>query len=111
VEHKEFSYVNIALGAWLFVSAFLWHHNHAQFTSALVVAMIAVLGATVSLVEDSFRFVTTVAAAWLVVGGFVLPRASTGTMWNDVLVGVVLFFFSLAGPTSRHVSPGAPRHA
>jgi hypothetical protein len=98
MENRAARYVNMALGVWLFVSAFLWHHSAAQFTNSLFMGLIALASAAIALRTPAFRFVNTAVGIWLVISAFVLPRVSAGTVWNDVLVGVATFYVSLVGP-------------
>lgn len=91
---------NLTLGAWLVVSAFLWPHSQQQFTNAwlvgLLVAAVALLGVWV----PSVRYVNTVLAVWLFVSSWILPRASTGTIWNHVLVAGAIFLLALVPSSS-----------
>jgi hypothetical protein len=110
MENKGARYLNIALGAWLFVSAFLWHHDTAQLANALIVGIIAMAAGVASLTMPAFRYATTAVAAWLVVSAFALPHLSAGTVWNHVLVGTTMFYVSLVESptvTSRKAPGGA----
>ena len=95
---KEARYVNIALGVWLFISAFVWHHSAAQFTNTWILGIIAVAAALVALAVPPFRFVNTAVGIWLIISAFALPHIARGTVWNNVLVGAAMFFVSLVGP-------------
>jgi len=88
-------YLNIVLGLWLFISAFAWHHGQAQFTNTWIMGIIVAAVGLISLSVPSFRYVNTIAGAWLIVSGFALPRANSGTTWNNVLVGIAVFLVSL----------------
>ena len=87
--------VNIVLGAWLFISAFLWHHSSAQFANAWIMgALVVVFGLMANRFAQT-RYATVAIGAWLFVSSFFLPRATGATSWNHVLVGLALIMTSL----------------
>jgi hypothetical protein len=88
-------YLNIVLGVWLFISAFVWHHSQAQFTNTWIMGIIVTAVALISLSVPAFRYVNTLAGAWLIISGFALPRATSGTTWNNVIIGILVFLASL----------------
>jgi nitric oxide reductase large subunit len=94
---REARYVNIVLGSWLFVSAFLWPHAGAQLTNTWMAGFITVVVASIGLHSSSARFLNTTLGIWIVVSALLLPFRSLGTMWNNVLVGLGIFFVSLIG--------------
>ena len=97
---KEARYVNILLGIWLFISAFVWRHSSWQFNNAWIMGVITAVVALVALSVPAVRFVNTIAGIWLVISGFAFPALAAGTRWNNVLVGVAIFFLSLVGSSS-----------
>lgn len=87
---------NAVLGLWLFVSAFLWPHSRHQFVSAVVAGMFAVTLALFGMAGLAWpRYLNVMIGAWLIVSGLCLPRVSTATSWNHVLVGLGLVIFGL----------------
>jgi hypothetical protein len=99
METRAARYVTLALGVWLFASAFVWHHSAIQFTNAWVYGIIAVAAALVSLSVPVIRYVNTAVGVWLIISSFVLPHVSPATVWNHVLVGAAMLFMSLVGPS------------
>jgi hypothetical protein len=84
--------LNIVFGCWLFLSAFLWPHSAAQFWNALLSGLLVASVAVLALeTVPRARVVNTVLGAWLVVSSFLLPGLAELTVWNHVLVGVVVF--------------------
>jgi uncharacterized membrane protein HdeD (DUF308 family) len=107
--NREARYLNILLGVWLFISAFLWRHSSAQFTNTWLMGAITVVVGLISLRSPAIRFINTLVGIWLVISGLALPAVSSGTRWNNVLVGVAIFLVSLVGSgaelrTRRHVT-------
>ena len=92
-------YWNIVLGLWLFISAFVWPHSQAQLTNTWIMGVIVVVAAAVSLRVPGARYVNTVVGAWLIISAFALPRISTGTTWNNFIVGILVLLLSLAPST------------
>ena len=105
--NKEARYVNILLGIWLFISAFVWRHSSAQFTNTWIMGVITVLVGFAALGAPAVRYVNTIVGIWLVISGLAMPAASAGTRWNNVLVGIAIFLVSLVGSRS---DLGARRH-
>ena len=93
-------YLNVILGIWLFISAFIWRHTPEQFNNSLVVGALCVLISLVALAVPQVRYLNTLLAIWLFISAFALPRVSSGTVWNDVLVAIAIFVVSLL-PTER----------
>lgn len=87
--------VNIALGVWLFISAFLWTHTEAQFTNTWLLGVAIAAIAFLTMATPAMRWVNAALAAWLIVSVFVLPTVSNGTFWNNLLVGLVSLIASV----------------
>ncbi len=96
------------VGAWLFISAFAWRHSDAQLFNTWASGAAAVIFALVSLAAPQARYLNTALAIWLFISAFALPTASGSTTWNNAIVAVLLFAFSLVPERRRH--PGAFTH-
>jgi len=90
-------YLNIIVGIWLFISAFVWRHSAAQFTNTWIMGIIVVAIAAIALAWPAIRYLNTLAGAWLIISAFALPAIMAGTRWNNFIVGVVVVVLSLAG--------------
>jgi hypothetical protein len=95
MDAKQSRYANVALGVWLFISAFLWHHSQAQFTNSWLMGIIVTVVALLATSMPALRYVNTAAGLWLIISGFALQRYTAGTVWNNVIVGALVFLFSL----------------
>ncbi len=101
--------VNIVLGVWLFISAFLWPHTYAQMSNTWILGALCVVFALVAMKVPEARYLNTILAVWLFISVWALPSISLATMWNNALVGVAIFLVSLApsyltGPGARPLS-------
>lgn len=88
-------YVNIAAGIWLFISAFLWRHSNPSITNTWIVGVLAVIFAAIALKIPAARFLNTVLAVWLFFSTLSIYHLSGGTLWNNIIVSIVLFIASL----------------
>jgi hypothetical protein len=102
---NQVRYGNVALGIWLFISAFVWRHSQAQFTNTWIMGVIVTAVAVLALSYSRWRHVNTAAGVWLVISGFVLPRLTAGTTWNNVIVGILVFLISLAPARGQLMHP------
>ena len=100
MQSKDARYLNVLLGIWLFISAFLWRHSSAQMTNTWLMGVITVIVAWISTTMPQFRFVNTAVGIWLVISAFALPHMRTGTVWNNLLVGIAIAVVSLMGPVT-----------
>jgi len=98
MEHRRARYVNIALGLWLVVSAYLWRHSSAQLANVWISGLIVARCAAVGITVPRMRYFNTAVGVWLILSSLILPRVSTATAWNNALVGVVITLVSLVGP-------------
>lgn len=87
-------YVNAVMGVWLFLSAFLWKHEGLQGTNAWIVGALIFATAIAAMSVESARFVNTLLAVWVFVSAMSFAAFSY-TTFNNVLVAVVVFVFSL----------------
>ena len=104
--------INICLGLWLFVSAFLWQHSPAQYTNTWLCGVVGVMLAFLAVAYPAVRYLNTLLAIWLFISVFTIGERSIATTWNNALVAAAIFFISLT-PSSRrtYVPPRTPRPA
>ena len=88
--------INLLLGVWLVISAFLWTHSHEQFGNTCAVGVASAVVAALAMGSPRLRWINGVVALWLFVSAFVLPHATVGTIWNGVIVAVIMFSVSVA---------------
>ncbi len=88
--------VNIVLGIWLFVSAFLWQHTYAQMNNTWIVGALCVAFALVAMRVQEARYLNTLLAVWLFISVWALPAMSMATRWNNALVAIAVLALSLS---------------
>jgi hypothetical protein len=88
--------VNIVLGIWLFVSAFIWRHTYAQMTNTWIVGVLCVAFAVLATRVAEVRYLIAALAVWLFVSVWALPTMSMATQWNNALVALAMFAAALA---------------
>jgi len=99
-------WVNLALGAWLFISAFAWPHANASFTNTWIMGIVIGGFSLLAMASPAARWVNVAAGAWVFIAAFALPKLSAATFWNNLIVGVAVAFFALVPNmrTTRHAA-------
>ncbi len=105
VEHRPFDRrsntfsrtVNAALGAWLFISAFVWPHSEVSRINTAVCGLLVVIFALSALKIPAMRWLNTAVGVWVVIGAALLPHASVATVWNNVIAGLLVLLVSVGG--------------
>jgi hypothetical protein len=92
-------WLNVLIGAWLFLSAFVWSHSDAQFTNACIVGLLTVGAALLGMRVPWARHVNAVIASWLFVSACVLPLELELTFWNNLLAAIIMLFVALTPNT------------
>lgn len=87
--------VNLLLGMWLFLSAFLWNHTDAQYLNAFTCGLVlGILGAAAGERRPLLRLFTGQIGIWLMASTFLLPTGP-GTRVNHLLVGLLVLAMSV----------------
>lgn len=98
--------INVILGVWLFISAFVWPHTQAQMTNTWILGVLCVVFALVAMAVPWVRYFNTLLAIWLFISAWALPTVSVGTIWNNVLVAIAVFIVSLVPSGPVNATPG-----
>ncbi len=88
-------WLNVILGVWLFISAFVWEHTTAERTNSWILGVLCVVFALVAMSQPTARYLNTILAIWLFISVWALPHDNHGTMWNNALVAIAIFIVSL----------------
>ncbi|MFN7134582.1 MAG: hypothetical protein ACK4N5_21060 [Myxococcales bacterium] len=103
--------INVLLGIWLVVSAFLWTHTGAQRVNTVVVGVLCVAFSVLAAKLQPARFLNTLLAVWLFISAFALPSAASATVWNNALIAVMLFMLSMMAGGTEDLRPRRTRTA
>ena len=105
-------WLNVAVGAWLLASAFLWSHIYVQFTNTWMVGLACAGMALLAMRVPQARYVNVLLALWLFASVWALPVGTTATFWNNILASVVMCFVALMpnAPGARGDSRREPLH-
>jgi hypothetical protein len=101
--------INIVLGVWLFISAFIWPHTMAQRTNTWILGVLCVAFALIAMGVPMVRYLNTLLAIWLFISAFALRDISVGTVWNNALVAIAIFIVSLVPASGASDFYGRPR--
>jgi hypothetical protein len=97
--------INVVLGVWLFVSAFLLPEPRLHATSTWISGVLCVVFAIASMGVPWARYLNSTLAIWLFVSAWALPTEHVATLWNNVLCSIAIFVVSLA-PSDTTSLPG-----
>jgi hypothetical protein len=116
IAEQPLQWFSLILGAWLFLSRFVWTHSAAQFANACIVAVLYTSLATAALGNPRVRYANVIIAAWLFLSAWLLPRAQDATLWHNVALSIAMIGVAIAqprvitrGPQAR--SAGTPASA
>ncbi len=102
-------YLNALIAAWLFISAFAWSHTMPLRQDTWIVGVLMFISALIAIGTPGFRWVNTVLAVWLFFSTLAFPHHVGGTLWNNLIVAVVVFLLSLI-PSVRPRIGNVPVH-
>jgi len=103
--------LNVLLGIWLFISAFVWTHDASQLTNTWILGVLCVVFALVAMRVAQIRFLNTALAVWLFISAFAIPAQSRATVWNNALVAIAVFVISLMPAERLRMPTHTPRTA
>jgi hypothetical protein len=98
-------YLNLVLGAWTLVSAFLWRHSEPQFLVTIVVGGILAIVAPWEVGSRRVRTVNIAAGGALALAAVTLPHTSMLTVWHNLILGLFVVGISFFGPPHGKVRP------
>ena len=98
-------YTNMALGLWLFVSAFAWPHTASTRVNTCMVGLFVAIAATMAAGISVFRQLTSVLALWLLFTTLLVYPASPITFWSNVLTAVAVLVVSLIPSDDERIAP------
>ena len=88
------------LGAWLFISAFVWDHAAPSFANSWITGLSITLVSALSAFAPRFRWLNTILGIWLFVSTLAIDHATVATLWHNAIVAVAVFGISLLPATA-----------
>jgi uncharacterized membrane protein len=98
-------YLTILLSVWLFISAFAWMHTAPSRTNTWIVAVLLVLSALSTITAPAMRWFNMALSVWLFISTLAFPHVTNATLWNNLIVAVVVFVLSLIPRQMQRHSP------
>jgi hypothetical protein len=98
--------INVTLGVWLFISAFLWPDFRARVTNTWVCGVLCVTFAIAGMGLPRARYFNSALAVWLFVSAWLLPTHHVASLWNGVLCSIAIFVVSLVPSDTTTTLPG-----
>lgn len=87
--------LELLLGAWLFVSTFLWPHpggsRRATWVTGIAIAVFSVVASS----RPRLRIANALLGAWLLLSTLLVFNSSRETVWNNMVVGLIVLTSSL----------------
>src|SRR5262245_58230588 len=71
-------WIPIVLGAWLFVSAFLWRHSPSSATNSWIIGLLIAIAGLIALRMPWMRWVVTGLAVWLFLATLAITDVNRG---------------------------------
>jgi hypothetical protein len=102
--------IDVVLGSWLFISAFLWQHGAGSFNNTWMSGALLGVAGLFAPKSPLARSICGVVALWLVVSTLLMAGQSPLTYWNNLSVGVVVLVATFL-PQARQRARRARAHA
>jgi hypothetical protein len=103
--------INLLIGIWVFISAFVWPHAMAQQTNAWILGVLIALASAWAMYTPTARYLNTIFAIWLFVSTLVIVHQSAATLWSNLLSAIVVFVLSLVPGGAPVTTSQRPIHA
>lgn len=101
-------WINLLLGVWLFISAFAWSHTMPEMTDAWIVGLMIVAASIIAMYWPPARYANTILAIWLFFSSLGFPHQHVATIWNHVIIAIIVFVVSLVPSHTTSVAGGRP---
>lgn len=99
--------LNVVLGLWLVLSAFVWYHAPPSRLATVILGALCALFALLSFVRPAVRYLNIALSIVLFFLSFSLAGPENATVWNNFFVACMVFILSLA-PPGRSLWPRLP---
>jgi hypothetical protein len=108
--------LNVILGIWLIISAFIFAATGAAFWNNVLVGIFVLILASTrvsrpTVATKPLGWTNAVVAIWLILAPFVLDYLSLAETWNSIGVGVLLLIFAAWSASLPRAMPVTTRTA
>jgi hypothetical protein len=97
--------LQVLLGLWLFLSAFLWSHLPAVRLDDWAVGLAILSGATIAATFPRVRWAIAALAAWVLVAEQLVPHVRAGTRWHDGVLALAVLIAALVRDPRERAQP------
>ncbi|HUJ63272.1 MAG TPA: hypothetical protein VLX92_32460 [Kofleriaceae bacterium] len=102
-------WVNLVLGVWLFISAFIWPHSLGEQTDTWILGLLIFCASIAAMFVPMIRFANTLFAIWLFFATVVIAHSQPGTLWNNCIAAIIVFLMSLVPTGAAPTASGGHR--
>jgi hypothetical protein len=102
-------WISLAVGIWVFISAFVWPHTAGEQTNTWILGVLIVIGSLAAMQMPNVRYLNTLFAIWLFFATLVITHSQAGTLWSNLLSAIVVFVMSLIPSGESTVTTGSQR--
>jgi hypothetical protein len=99
-------YVVIALGLWLVASTFVWPHTAASRINTWILGIVIIVVAASAVVRPVLHRLNAAAAVWLIVSTLIIHHVTSGTAWDNAVVGLLVLGYAVS---TEEEGPARPR--
>ena len=101
-------WVSLAIGVWMFISAFVWPHTAAEQTNTWILGVLIVIASGWAMYSPNIRFLNTIFAIWLFFATLFIQHSQAGTLWSNLIAAIIVFVMSLV-PSGEVTGAGTQR--
>ena len=99
-------WVSLVIGAWVFISAFVWPHTVGERADTWILGALIFLTSIGAMYAPGVRFLNTLFAVWLFFATLIIGHTQPGTVWSNCIAAVIVFIMSLIPSHSTTVPAG-----
>ena len=106
-------WVSLVVAVWVFISAFIWPHTHAEQTNTWILGVLMFIGSLWAMAMPPVRYLNTIFSIWLFIATLVIAHQQPGTLWSNLIAAIIVFVMSLipSGATTVRTGTRQPLHA
>jgi hypothetical protein len=102
-------WVSHVIGAWVFISAFVWPHTLGEQTDTWILGSLIFLVSIWAMYEPRVRFVNTALSTWLFFATLIIGHSEPATVWSNCIAAIAVFIMSLTPTIQTSLTSGGRR--